>query len=275
MHESGRRGFVLGIAGLAFTATTATAQTPLTKAAGVAVLGAAAKALCLAGTSWVLVDEDGTTYPTTGLEGMTVVDVAADDRGVLAVGSRPAPPNTEATIWRSADGVAWHEVYRKAGSNSEFTGVGSGLAVGSALTGERAPKSTIAARWQQDAWSEIQVTGLTHSITTVAGDRSGWVAAAVSQGATTLYCSPDGAAWSAVNAGQLEDAAVQGVLLEPNGIRWVANAIGGSAAITGTVGAGRQPVAVREDAHAVGVVHTRRGALSYWLVDGRLVTARI
>jgi hypothetical protein len=289
--QLGRRGFVLGVAGLAITATatvtaagTAAAQQTLTRAAGVAVLGQAAKVLCLAGTSWVLVDEDGTTYPTTGLEGANVLDVSADDRGVLAVGSRPAPPHTEATIWRSADGVTWHEAMRLAGTNSEFTGVGFGpgtaMALGSALTEERAPTRTIAARRWQRVWTEIPVTGLEQTaeqaITTVSGNRSGWVAAAITQDGTTLYQSPDGSAWNTVGAGYLNDAAVQGVLLESNGaVRWVANGIGGSAAITGTVGADRRPVSVREDAHAVGAVWSRRGPLSYWLVDGRLVTAGI
>ncbi|MET0233540.1 MAG: hypothetical protein ABW224_02755 [Kibdelosporangium sp.] len=286
----GRRTFVLGMAGLAAAATTvgaagtAAAEDTLTKAAGVAVLGQSAKALCQVGSRWVLVDEDGTTYGTTGLEGATVIDVAADDRGVLAVGSRPAPPYTEATIWRSTDGVTWHEAMRLTGTNTEFTGVGFGpgtaMALGSALTEERAPKATIAARRWQRVWTEIPVTGLEptaeHAITTVSGNHSGWVAAAITQDATTLYRSPDGSAWSTVDAGRLDDAAVQGVLLEANGgVRWVANAIGGSAAITGTVGAERRPVAVREDAQAVGAVWTRRGPRSYWLVDGRLVTAQI
>ncbi|CAM3536359.1 hypothetical protein KIPE111705_13020 [Kibdelosporangium persicum] len=281
----GRRTFVLGIVAAASAAgTTATARPLFTRAAGVAVLGQSAKALCLLGTSWVLVDEDGTTYPTTGLEGADVIDVAADDRGVLAVGSRPAPPFTEATIWQSADGVTWTEVMRLAGTNTEFTGVGFGpgtaMALGSALTEERAPARTVAARRWQRTWSQIPVTGLEqtaeHAITTLSGNRSGWVAAAITQEATTLYHSPDGSAWAAVAAGRLEDAAVQGILLDGNGaVRWVANAIGGSAAITGTVGGGRGPVAVREDAHAVGAVWTRRGPLSYWLVDGRLVTAGI
>jgi hypothetical protein len=283
----GRRSFVLGVAGLATTASTvgtAAAQELISRSAGVAVLGQSAKALCLLGTSWVLVDEDGTTYPTTGLEGATVLDVAADDRGVLAVGSRPAPPDTEATIWRSADGVTWHEVMRLTGTNSEFTGVGFGpgtaMALGSELTEERAPARTIAARRWQRVWTEIPVTGLEQTaeqaITTLTGNRSGWIAAAVTQDGTTLYQSPDGSVWTTVGAGYLNDTAVQGVLLESNGaVRWVANAIGGSAALTGTVGADRRPVSVRQDAHAVGAVWSRRGPLSYWLVDGRLVTAGI
>ncbi len=283
--DIGRRTFVLGVVAAASAiGTTATAQPILTKAAGVAELGQSAKALCLLGTSWVLVDEDGTTHPTTGLEGANVLDVAADARGVLAVGSRPAPPFTEATVWQSADGAAWHEVMRLTGTNTEFTGVGFGpgtaMALGSELTEERAPMRTIAARRLPSGWTEIPVTGLEqtaeHAITTLSGNRSGWVAAAITQDGTTLYRSPDGSAWSTVDRGQLEDTAVQGILLEGNGgIRWVANAIGGSAAITGTVGAGRQPVAVPENAHVVGAVWTRRGPLSYWLVDGRLVTAGI
>ncbi|ONI90357.1 hypothetical protein ALI144C_03150 [Actinosynnema sp. ALI-1.44] len=268
--------------GVAFLGVgTATAQETLSRAAGVAVLGQAAKALCLLGTSWVLVDEDGTTYPTTGLDGAAVLDVATDERGVLAVGSRPAPPFTEATVWESADGVTWREAMRLAGVNAEFTGVGFGpgtaMALGSVLTEERAPAQTIAARRERRVWSEVPVTGLEPTaelaITTLSGNRSGWVAAAITQEGTTLYRSPDGASWS--TDGTVPDAAVQGLLLEPGGVRWVANAIGGSAAITGTVGAGREPVAVPQDAHAVGAVRTRRGPLSYWLVDGRLVTARI
>ena len=110
----------------------------------------------------------------------------------------------------------------------------------------------------------------------MSGNRDGWIAASITQDGSTLYRSPDGSAWTTVDAGQLEDAAVQGVLLESTGgVRWVANAIGGSAAITGKVGAGRQPVSVPENAHAVGAVWSRRGALSYWLVDGRLITAQI
>lgn len=281
-----RRVFVLGVAGLAAAASTAgtaaAQQAPLTRSAGVAVLGERAKALCLLGTSWVLVDEDGTTYPTTGLDGATVVDVAADERGVLAAGSSPA---TEATVWQSTDGVTWHEAMRLTGTKSEFTGVGLGpgnsaMVLGSALTEERAPATTIAARRVQHRWTQVPVTGLEptaeQAITTLTGNRSGWIAAAVTQEGTSLYRSADGSAWSPVDAGQLEDASVQGVLLENNGaVRWVANGIGGSAAITGTVGAGRRPVSVPQDAHAVGAVWTRRGSISYWLVDGRLVAAGI
>ncbi|MCE7004770.1 hypothetical protein LWC34_18350 [Kibdelosporangium philippinense] len=263
--------------------TTAHAQPTFTRSAGVAELGQSPKALCLLGSSWVLVDEDGTTYPTTGLEGATVLDVATDARGVLAVGSRPAPPFTEATVWQSADGLTWHETMRLTGTNTEFTGVGFGpgtaMALGSGLTEERAPTRTIAARRTPQGWSEVPVTGLEqtaeHAITTLSGNRSGWIAAAVTQDGTTLYRSPDGSAWSTVDAGQLDDTAVQGILLEDNAIRWVANAIGGSAAITGTVGAGRRPVAVPENAQLVGAARSRRGPLSYWLVDGRPVTAGI
>lgn len=284
-RDLGRRTFVLGmVAAASAIGTPAAAQPQLSKAAGVAVLGQSAKALCLLGTSWVLVDEDGTTYPTTGLDGASVVDVAADDRGVLAVGSRPAPRGTEATIWQSADGVTWHEAMRLTGTNTEFTAVGFGpgtaMALGSALTEERAPARTIAARRSPRTWSELPVTGLEQTseqaLTTLSGNRSGWVAASITQDGTTLYRSTDGSAWSTVASGRLEDAAVQGILLAGDGtVRWVANAIGGSAAITGTVGAGRRPVAVVQEAHAVGAVWTRRGPLSYWLTGGRLVTAGI
>ncbi|MET0136244.1 MAG: hypothetical protein ABW215_21890 [Kibdelosporangium sp.] len=293
----GRRAFVIGMAGLVAAVpgiTNAVAQqeaaqqrvapqlaSPITRAAGVAVLGQAAKALCLLDTRWVLVDEDGTTYETKGLEDANVIDVAADERGVLAVGSRRAGTSTEATVWQSADGVTWLEVMRLTGTNSEFTGVGFGpgtaMALGSTLSEERSPKNTLAARRIGRTWAVVPVTGLEqtaeHAITTLSGNRSGWVAAAVTQEGTTLFRSADGSSWSTLEA--LEDAAVQGVLIEGDGgVRWVANAVGGSAAIAGKVGAGRRPV-IREDAHAVGAVWSRRGPLSYWLVDGHLVTAGI
>jgi hypothetical protein len=291
----GRRAFVIGVAGLVAAApgiTAAMAQqqvASLLRAAGVAVLGQSAKALCLLNGRWVLIDEDGTTYDTKGLDGANVLDVAADERGVLAAGSRPAGVNTvdaatEATVWQSEDGVTWHEVMRLAGTNSEFTGIGFGpgtaMALGSTLTAERAPKNTIAARRSSRSWASVPVTGLEQTaeqaITTLSGNRSGWIAAAVTQDGSTLFQSPDGSSWRPLDAGRLDDAAVQGVLLEANGgVRWVANSIGGSAAIAGTVGAGRAPVGVRQDAHAVGAVWSRRGPLSYWLVDGRLVTAGI
>jgi hypothetical protein len=289
----GRRAFVIGVAGLAaaipgMTAAMAQESTPrsapLARAAGVAVLGQSPKALCQLDGRWVLVDEDGATSGTKGLEGATVIDVATDERGVLAVGSRQAGDNTEATVWQSADGITWQEVFRLAGTNSEFTAVGFGpgtaMALGSTLTLERAPKNTVAARRSARAWSAVPVTGLEQTaeqaVTTLSGNRSGWVAAAITQDGSSLFQSPDGTSWRQLDAGQLADAAVQGVLLESGGgVRWVANAIGGSAAIAGKVGAGRLSVAVPQHAQAVGAVWGRRGAQSYWLVDGRLVTAGI
>jgi hypothetical protein len=200
--------------------------------------------------------------------------------GVLAAGSRRAGEITEATIWQSADGRDWREVMRLTGTNSEYTAVGFGprsaMALGSTLTIEGAPKSTIAARRTAFMWTPVPVTGLERTgqqaIVMLSGTQSGWLTAAVTQDGTTFVQSTDGFAWSALPMGDVADVAVQGVHVTSNGaIRWMGNAISGAAAIAGTVDAGRGSVGVRQDAQAVGTV---RGT-SYWLVDGRLVAAEI
>jgi hypothetical protein len=251
---------------------------PLVRAAGVAVLDGRPKALCRVDSRWVLVGLDGVTAATTGLEGANIVDMSGGRNGVLAAGSRRAGEITEAAVWQSADGRDWREVVRLTGINSEYTAVGfdsrSAMALGSTLTIEGAPKSTIAARRSAFRWTTVPVTGLEttdqQAIVMVSGTPSGWLTAAVTQDGTTFAQSADGFAWTAL--GDVAEVAVQGVRVASNGaIRWMGNAISGAAAIAGTVGAGHASVAVGQDAQAVGTV---RGS-GYWLVDGRLVAAEI
>jgi hypothetical protein len=255
----------------------------LTRAAGVAVVALTPKALCLQGDRWVLVGEDGGIVSTTGLEGATVVDLSSGPLGVWAVGSQPAGPASEAVVWQSADGVAWREAMRLRGTNSEFTAVGTGpagaMALGSLLTEERAPKATVAAALTGGSWAEVPVRGLEPSaekpLTTLSGNDSGWLAAAVGSSGTALFRSIDGLSWGPHEAG-IEDAAVQALLFEATGsVRWVGNALSGTATLVGRVGGERTEVAVPKEAHAVGAVWTTNGPVSYWLVDGRLVAAGI
>jgi len=240
--------------------------------------------LCRQGDQWVLVGEDGSVTGTTGLAGTTVLDVASGAAGVFAAGSQPAGEGaTEATVWRSADGIAWQEVMRLPGLNSEFSAIGTGpapaMALGSALTEERAPQATIAARLDFGSWSRIPVHGLEPTaeqpITTLSGNESRWLAAAVGSNGTAVFQSADGTGWAALD-GPIEDAAVQALLFEANeAIRWVGNPLSGAAALTGRLGGERTLVPVPKEAHAVGAVPTTHGPVSYWLIDGRLVAAGI
>ncbi|WP_436493863.1 hypothetical protein [Actinokineospora sp. HUAS TT18] len=266
-----RRTFVVGAAGLAAIATVgsagfAAAAADLDICAGVAVVGDTPRALCRQSGRWVLVGEDGSTKATTGLDFATVLDVATDARGALAAGS----VDNHATLWRSADGLAWREVLRLA-DRSMFTAVASSpadaMALGSYLSGEDVPTASLAARRHGDTWAVRPTAGLPayQAVTTLTVGRSGWLAAAVGTTGTDVYASPTGTDWSAT--ARLDDAAVQGLLDDG---RYIANAFGGSAALVGTLGAGQGPAPVSEFAHAVGLIRVPRGRVSYWLVDGSL-----
>jgi hypothetical protein len=247
--------------------------------AGVAVVGDEPQVLCRQDLRWVLIGEDGVARPTTGLDGATVFDVATDNRGALAAGSI----NGEAALWRSADGVTWHAVLRMAGRHSMFTAVasaqGDAMALGSTLSAEDVPNGTLAVRRHGPTWREEQVRGLEgtsyQAITTLAVRRDGWLAAAIGSDGSVIHTSADGALWVTLPGGRLDDAAVQGVLADDGTVCWIGNAMGGSGALTGTIGGGRGPAGVSELAHAVGLVRTRRGRVSYWLVDGKLQTAEV
>jgi hypothetical protein len=262
-REVDRRAFVIGMTAAAVgvsgtAAHAATRGTGFTRAAGVAMIGGAPRALCLMGDDWVLADEDS-IRPTKGLSGATVVDLAADGRGALAVGSRPAGDGSEAVVWQSADGTAWHEVLRLAGTDSEFTAVAGGLVLGSLLTLERAHAGAVSARRSRGSWRTTPVQGIGHVVTALTSAAGGWTAAAIGTAGTTVYQSADGSAWTV--SAKLSDAVVKD--MQPG--RWVGNGL------AGTTAKASAPVGVPRDAVAVGVVGDR----SYWLVDGRLIAARI
>jgi hypothetical protein len=217
----------------------------------------------------VLVGADGAAKATTGLDFATVVDVATDQRGALAAGSLDG----QAALWRSPDGVTWHEVLRLS-ARSMFTAVGSSasdaMALGSYLSGENVPTAPLAARRRGDTWAVQPVTGLDayQAVTALSVGRSGWLASAAGSTGTVVHSSANGTDWSEL--ARLDDAALQGLLDDGGEVRWVGNAYGGSAALVGTIGGGRGPAPVSELAHAVGLVRTARGRVSYWLVDGEL-----
>ncbi|CRK61699.1 hypothetical protein [Alloactinosynnema sp. L-07] len=271
-----RRVFVVGAAGLAAVAAVgpdaglaAAAASEIDICAGVAVVGVNPQVLCRQGARWVLVGEDGVAMATTGLDFATVLDVATDQRGALAAGS----VDGRATLWRSPDGLAWHEVFRVS-AHSMFTAVDSSardaLALGSYLSGEDVPTATLSARRRGGTWAVQPVNGLPAytAITTLSVSRGGWLASAVGSVGSVVHSSANGTDWSELAS--LDDAALQGVLDNGSEIRWVGNAFGGSAALVGTIGGGRGPADVSEFAHAVGLVRTVRGRVSYWLVDGAL-----
>ncbi|MGH3863043.1 hypothetical protein [Actinokineospora sp.] len=274
--------FVIGAAGLAAVAAVgpgaglAAAAAEVDICAGVAVVGDSPQVLCRQDSRWVLIGDDGGAKATTGLAGALVLDVATDARGALAAGSIDG----EAALWSSADGLAWREVLRLRGRRSMFTAIASNpseaMALGSDLSGEDVPRGAIAARRLGANWSLGAVAGLaaTAYVTTLAVGRGGWLAGAIGSQETVLHVSSNGTTWSELAAGRLDDAAVQGVL-DDGSVRWVGNAIGGSAALAGTVGAGRGPAGVPDRSHAVGLVRTHRGRVSYWLIDGKLQTAEV
>lgn len=240
------------------TAHAGVRRTGFERAAGVAVVGGAPKVLCLLDGSWVLAGVAGDVRPTEGLAGAVIADVTTDGSGALAVGSGA---REEATVWRSADGVRWVEVLRLAGTKSEFTAVGQGLVLGSVLTGEGVPRSTVAARRQAGSWATVPTRGLDgeQSVTALTASAGGWRAASVGASGTTLFRSGDGSIWA--KDGKLADTVVKGLLPD----RWVGNSLGG------TTARASKAVAVSRDAIAIGAAGNR----SYWLVDGRLVTAGI
>ncbi len=249
--------------------TTTAAATDLRRAAGVALLAGEPAALCLSDAGWVLVGDDGATRATAGLEGADVLSMSADGRGALAAGQSAG----QGVLWHTTDGALWREVLRLP-DHSMLTAVGAGVALGSRLTGEGVPRGTVVAHRRGGRWATEPASGLSGtaeaSVTAVAAGPGGWLAAAVGSRESVLYRSADGAVWTRLPDGQLPDAAVRGLLGDDGEVRWVANAFGGSAAVAGVVGAGRGPVAVAQEAHAVGFIRTRRGRSSYWLSEGRL-----
>jgi len=265
------------------TATTASAAPKAAPAAfdravGVARFGSTVHTLGHAAHGWVLVAANGSTRPTTGLDGADVLDLAgAPLGGAVAVGAVADGDRSIPTVWESVDGLDWRAVTSLSGLDGHLTALAvrehDALAMGSLLTLERAPRQRIAVRYLHNSWEVAPVDGLEHTdewtATAAAGGAEGWLVSTVDSAGSVLASSPDGLNWTA-SAG-LVDTAVRSLAFTGAGVRWVGNAMGGSGALTGVVGAGRRPVPVAGEARALGVI----GDQSYWLAGGRIVSATV
>ncbi|MFI9007814.1 hypothetical protein ACIGNX_11355 [Actinosynnema sp. NPDC053489] len=276
-----RRTFVLGAAATAALTSAlpahAAAAAPASdavanprKAAGVFLApGGATLMVTERDGQWVVADERGSVRITTGLAGADLVDVTGDGTGCHAVGALRGDP--VATIWESADGLAWHEARRLHGVRSEFTAVGGGLAFGSVVKDERAPVVRIAARRTASGWTTVPVRGLEWtdgiSATAVTATADGWVVAAVDISGTVLHTSRDGVTWTP--RPRLDGVAVRGLAAVGGRVHWVGNDVVDATPLVGVLDEGRTSPAVPRDAKALGVAGTRSG----WLTGGRLITA--
>lgn len=274
-----RRTFVSTVAALGATtllhshaAAAAPART-FDRAIGAVRLNGAPKVLARSGGAWFLTDLSGAAQPTRGLDDAEVTALAATPTGLVAVGS-----TGEVALWESPDGLDWQRATLPA-IEGELTAVGSNgadvLVLGAQLTPERSPKRRIALRRSGGTWTATPLRGLEPtdelSATALAAVPSGWVATAVDVAGSHVFASRDGVTWTPHPAERrLADAAVKALVAAGDGVRWLANGIGGSAALTGALGAGRAPAPVPQDAHAVGLLDPET---TVWLADGRLVTA--
>lgn len=283
-----RRAFVgavatgVGAAALSGRAAAAprAAAAKVDRAVGVARLGSTVHTLGRTGEGWLLVAANGSARPVSGLDGADVADLATAEGGLVAVGSVPEGDRQVPTVWESVDGLAWRVAARLSGLDGHLSAVavhgGAALAVGAHLTLERAPRQRLVLRGGAAGWDTVAVTGLEHTdriaATAVAGGRTGWLLATVDSTGSLVATSADGAAWtpSAVEP-RLVDAAVRALADTAGGVRWIANGMGGMATVGGVLGGARYPVAVPAGAQALGVVAGR----SYWLADGRIVTATV
>ncbi|MDQ3402179.1 MAG: hypothetical protein M3548_02140 [Actinomycetota bacterium] len=275
----------LGSPAFASTNNASTNNASLDRAVGVVHVNGSPRILALVGQAWVLVDENGSTQQTRGLTNAVIVDVTSSGSGLVAVGSLEVNGEPIATIWESADGVAWREATRLTGRTAEFTAVGASptsvMALGALLTGEGSPQKRIGAqRTPSGRWVTVPVRGLEWTdelaATAIAGGSGQWIAAAVDVSGSVLSTSRDGLTWSTASVEpRLQDAAVKSLTFEGDRVKWIGNGMGGIAAIAGTLGAGRTTVAVPQEAHAVGVSPAQGSLRSFWLVDGRLVAANV
>ncbi|OLF16218.1 hypothetical protein [Actinophytocola xanthii] len=285
-----RRSFVGAVAGLGAAAATGTAlhgtasastaaaaPAKVDRAVGLGLLGGAVHTLGRSAEGWVLVAADGTARATTGLGGAEVNDMTTAPGGLVAVGATSDGARSVPSVWESVDGLAWRRTSELTGLDGHLTVVGSygsaALAVGASLTLERAPRQRIVVRRDAAGWALVPTTGLAYTdqwtASAVAGGADGWTVSTVDASGSSVATSPDGLDWTP--SAQLVDVAVRSLATTGAGIRWVGNAMGGSGAVTGVVGADRRPVPVPQEAQALGTVGDR----SYWLVDGRIVSATV
>lgn len=285
MSPLSRRAFVgtfatLGAAvatGTTLSGTAAAAPATIDRAVGVAPVGSAVNTLGHTPYGWVLVAANGSTRPTTGLDGAELFDLTSSTGGLVAVGSVEDGERDVPTVWESIDGIDWRVATRLTGLDGHLTAVatdgGTALAVGALLTLERAPRQRIVVRGGVDGWSVVPTTGLEFSdewaATAVAGGAGGWVLSTVDSTGSVLATSPDGLRWT--RGSRLVDAAVRSLEPTDAGVRWVANAMSGSGGVTGLDGAARRSMPVRKEARALGTVGDR----SYWLAGGRIVSATV
>lgn len=259
------------------TGTASAAPAKVDRAVGVAPIGGTVHTLGLTADGWVLVAANGSSRPTTGLTGADLYDLAIAPGGLVAVGAVADGDRAIPTVWESVDGLAWRTATQLSGLDGHLTAVAThgstALAMGSHLTLERAPRQRLALRYTGSGWSSVPLTGLEHTnewaASAVAGGAGGWVLSTVEAAGSVLATSADGLTWT--RGDQLVDAAVRSLAFTGAGVRWVGNAMGGTGGITGVVGANRRPVPVPAEAQALGAV----GDQSYWLVDGRIVSATV
>lgn len=280
-----RRTFVGAVAtlGAAFGAATvpgtaaAAAPLKLDRAVGVAGTGGAVHTLGRTPDGWFLVAANGSGRPTTGLENADLLDLTGDAGGFVAVGSAKEGGRDVPVVWESADGLTWHATVRLSAHDGHFSAVASDgrdvLVMGADLTLERAPRQRVAVLRTAAGWSSVPVTGLEYTrewaATAVAGGAAGWVLSTVDATGSMIATSADGRTWTA--GAHLVDAAVRSLAFTKSGVRWVANAMGGSGGLKGVVGADREVVPVPREAQALGAIGNR----SYWLAEGHIVTATV
>lgn len=256
-------GAALGVTAIAGTPT-ATAATRIDRAVGVARLGDTVHILGRTRVGWVRVGADGSARPTRGLGAAELNSLSAAGGVLLAVGADRSVP----AIWESTDGVSWRQATRLDGVDGHLTASGAyggvALAVGAQLTLERAPRKRIVLRRTERGWATVPTRGLEYTdeftATAVGGDPSGWVLSTVDANGSLLARSVDGLGWTPDT--RLVDTAVKSF----DDGTWVANAMAGSAGLTGP----RRSLA-RSGGQAVGLLDDR----SYWLADGRIVSARV
>lgn len=256
---------------------TAAAAAAVDRAVGVARVRGGVHTLGRASDGWLLVSANGSGHPTTGLERADVLNLTSARGTLIAVGAEVDGDRSIPTVWESADGLAWQVATSLSGLDGHLTAVatrgGTTLVMGAQLTLERAPRQRIALQRNGNSWSVVPVDGLEHTnewtATAIGSGSDGWLLSTVDASGSSIASSPDGQHWTAGD--ELVDAAVRSLAFTDAGVRWVGNAIGGSGGITGVVGSGRQPVPVPKEAQALGVIGDR----SYWLADGRIVSATV
>lgn len=261
----------------AASASASAAAAKVDTAVGVARFGSSVYTLGRGSQGWVLVAANGSSRPTTGLDGADVLDLAGGPGGAIAVGAVADGDRSIPTVWESRDGLDWQAMTSLSGLDGHLTALAvrehDALAMGSLLTLERAPRQRIAVRYKDNRWEVSPVNGLEHTdewtATAAAGDPGGWIVSTVDSAGSVLATSPDGVTWTASSG--LVDTSIRSLAVTGAGVRWVGNAMGGSGALTGVVGAGRRPVPVAGEARALGVI----GDQSYWLAGGRIVSATV